>query len=407
MGTGTVVPDLSTLPPGVTPTGDLDIVATGFDASLGIKSLVSLSSGSAVPSVAVSKAATVTYVNNANFHFDVSNILVDLSASVFIDFDDPFEEPGLTGKASYRLYSDTIHFGGSVFLFVDSASFPPPRLGTEGTADAFSSSADLRLAPGESAAFTVTTAASAAAVVPVPPASVLALSSFAVLGAYGAVRRRLETLRRAATMRRAVMVAAGGLAVLLGIGPSPAEAVPSRSFIFAQGGYPDGASVRGAFTARDLNGDGRITWDYDSSGLVLAPEVLRFRFYFTGNGEMPAFSLTDPGVLDYYALGGRFEFDYYFGERTMDLAFSVSPGAPGDPGLDPFGNYDFDGDDAGGAISLWIEMGGIVPDPSFGTATSAPLFVSEVPLPATLWLLLSGAGLLAGVRHISARRSPA
>ena len=193
---GTFVPDFSTLPTGSVPTGDLVVQTTGLDSAQNLLAFAELRSGSGITQVAQIKNATVTYINNANFAFDIINVFVELYASVFFDFDDPFEIPGLTGRASYLVESDTIRFSSCcVDLFLTSASFPPPRLGSEGTTDGVTAIADdLRLAPGESAAFSIRTAATATAVVPLPAASVLALSAFAVLGALGTISRRVQSV---------------------------------------------------------------------------------------------------------------------------------------------------------------------------------------------------------------------
>jgi hypothetical protein len=182
------------------------------------------------------------------------------------------------------------------------------------------------------------------------------------------------------------------LAVALSAGVCTAQAAPIKSFIFAQGGYPDGAVVSGFFQGRDDNGDGRITWDYDSAGLAKNMEVTRFIFSFTGNEEMEGFSLSEPGWLDLWEVDPSFEFDYTIGEDTMNLGFRINPGGPDDDGIDPYGNYKYAGDDAGGVLSLWIELGGLPgrPDPTFSTSTDVPLFVTEVPLPTALSLSIAG-----------------
>jgi len=93
-----------------------------------------------------------------------------------------------------------------------------------------------------------------------------------------------------------------GTALLFGGIALPASAL---SFTFEQTGFTGGGTIKGSFTATDLNNDGAIYADPWGDALN-GYEVTKFSLSFTGDTYVPDFTSTSLGVLGYDLAGGKF-----------------------------------------------------------------------------------------------------
>lgn len=64
-------------------------------------------------------------------------------------------------------------------------------------------------------------------------------------------------------------------------------------YTFVQSGYSEGATIFGSFTGNDLNNDVRLTQSFTN----LPDEITDIQFGFSGNNEIPAFSIPIGGNL--------------------------------------------------------------------------------------------------------------
>lgn len=106
---------------------------------------------------------------------------------------------------------------------------------------------------------------------------------------------RLRTLKKISLLVTGAALLFGGLAL-------PASAL---SFTFEQEGFTGGGTIKGSFTATDLNNDGSIYAD-PWGGSLSGYEVSQFSFSFTGDTFVPDFTSTSLGVLGYDLNGGKF-----------------------------------------------------------------------------------------------------
>ena len=102
-------------------------------------------------------------------------------------------------------------------------------------------------------------------------------------------------------LKRASLLFAG-TALLLGGMALPASAL---SFTFEQTGFTGGGTIKGTFTATDLNNDGSLYADPWGDALT-GYEVTQFSLSFTGDAFVPDITSTSLGVLGYDLAGGKF-----------------------------------------------------------------------------------------------------
>jgi hypothetical protein len=103
------------------------------------------------------------------------------------------------------------------------------------------------------------------------------------------------------------------------MGDTPVMAVTELSHVFFQDGYSDGATVNGAFSGVDLDGNGILVhFPVDGGGVppIQHLELTSWSMHFSGNTLSPAFDLT---------LSDLFGFVYEIG----------SSGIGDDPAFDP------------------------------------------------------------------------
>jgi hypothetical protein len=157
-----------------------------------------------------------------------------------------------------------------------------------------------------------------------------------------------------------------------------ASAAEAQTYTFTEGGFSEGATLSGSFTASDLDGDGVISYLF----LDLLPEVTDFSASFSGNSLVAPFQLT---YADLFVLG-------YDGSGVF-----------GTPGF--LGFYASDGDhvattqfpDACDGTFDCAFVGG--PDGVIDSSVVAP----SVPEPATWGMMMLGFGLIGGALRISRR----
>ena len=155
--------------------------------------------------------------------------------------------------------------------------------------------------------------------------------------------------------------------------------VSATTYSFVQGGYSEGATISGSFTASDDNGDGQL----DS----FAGEIAAFSLQFSGNSLVSAFSL---GLGDLFAFVADLDGTNLIGDGTAPSAEAIGlDGAAfsylAGPGLVDFCNQ-------GTPCALVQEFGA-------GSDSSSNFVQFQVvPVPGALVLLLSGLGVIFGFK---------
>jgi hypothetical protein len=93
--------------------------------------------------------------------------------------------------------------------------------------------------------------------------------------------------------------------IALSCHPAYATLNQPQSFTFSQGGYSEGATVSGAFTGADLDGNGILVhFPGQSAPPVNIQELTAFSMHFSGNSLAPAFDLTLDDLFGFaYQLG--------------------------------------------------------------------------------------------------------
>lgn len=164
------------------------------------------------------------------------------------------------------------------------------------------------------------------------------------------------------------------MALLLGTAP-----VSAATYTFSQGGFSDGATISGSFTANDDDGNGQL----DS----FAGEVTAFTLQFSGNSLVAAFSL---GLGDLFALVADLDGSNLIGDGPApsteaigadDAAFSYLAGP---------GPVDFCGT---GVPCAFVQEFGVGSDSS-----SQSVQFQVIPIPGALVLLLSAVGVIFGFK---------
>lgn len=155
------------------------------------------------------------------------------------------------------------------------------------------------------------------------------------------------------------------------------------NFSFYQGGFQEGAFVKGEFQGNDINQDGVLSY---SSG-----EVSYFTMGFSGNFLMPAFGLETSSLI---------ELEYYFNDNVLGIL-------AGDTAIFDFG-YAYDGfggrlPDHGPIYEGLVHYGELVFGPdgtTFYFETQSYTFepetvaVNNIPIPASFWLFVSSFALV-------------
>lgn len=139
-------------------------------------------------------------------------------------------------------------------------------------------------------------------------------------------------------------------------------------FDFSQQGFDEGAIVKGMFAGDDLDGNGQLS--------SLAGEVTDFSMRFSGNSLVSSFSL---GFADLFG-----------------LVYDLDGGELGD-GL----TLDREGIIASAGIYSYISgLGGELKEDLNATVSSELVIVTptNVPVPAAVWLFLSGFSGLLGIK---------
>lgn len=162
----------------------------------------------------------------------------------------------------------------------------------------------------------------------------------------------------------------------------------ATTYDYVQGGYPGGALVTGSFEGSDLNNDGVIS-SFDG-------ELMSLTFNFSGNGDVPAFSLdqTDfntvppyqPGGL-VYNLDGTIDYstDYLQVGNGFNSPYVALGGADNDEDfcLSHPGCGFVAGDESGDVIRVSVEA---------------------VPEPASWAMMILGFGLAGGIARTARRQ---
>ena len=165
----------------------------------------------------------------------------------------------------------------------------------------------------------------------------------------------------------------------------------ASTFQFEQGGFAEGAKLVGRFSGNDANGDGRLTTD--TSPFNSHNELDSFTVAFTGNSLVNSFAL---GLVDILTAqfgvpccgvgaGNEFYFDLVGMTHLEFVAMSANKLALllADP---PQGNFAAVGDQC-----AFVSGSG-----NCNLRSGAPYSpdLSAVPVPAPIWMLLSGLGAL-------------
>jgi hypothetical protein len=181
-------------------------------------------------------------------------------------------------------------------------------------------------------------------------------------------------------------------------------ATPSeRHFTFVQDGYFDGATVTGAFSGADLDGNGILVHfpvpddiPEDQVPPIETEELSSFSMHFSGNSRLEAFDL---GLADLY--GFVFEIDTF--DIGDDPAFDPTLGSNLIEGIGTIGISYFytsglgPNNIVGGFVGGHIDGPGQIDDEALDTSPNL-VQVMEVPEPATGAVLAVGF-VLAGVRR--------
>ena len=163
------------------------------------------------------------------------------------------------------------------------------------------------------------------------------------------------------------------LALLLGSAP-----VSATTYTFVQGGFSEGATISGQFTASDDNGDGQL----DS----FSGEVSAFTLQFSGNSLVAAFTL---GLGDLFALVADLD-GSVIGDGAGPTAEAIGADGASFSYLAGPGPVDFC--NVGRPCAFVQEFGA-------GSDSSSQFVQFQVvPIPGALLLLLSGLGVIFGLK---------
>ena len=138
---------------------------------------------------------------------------------------------------------------------------------------------------------------------------------------------------------------------------TPAAAVTSNlSYTFSQSGYAEGATVTGAFTGADLDGNGILVHFPPPGGLPIQHlELTSWSMHFSGNSRSPAFDLS---------LNDLYGFVYQIG----------TSGIGDDPAFDPTINQNLtEGIGAIGAMHFYTS--GLGPNGVIGGHVGGPVTI--------------------------------
>jgi hypothetical protein len=180
--------------------------------------------------------------------------------------------------------------------------------------------------------------------------------------------------------------------------------IPDTSYAFSQVGYSEGATVTGAFTGADLDGNG-ILVHFPLRGEGVPPiehlELTSWSMHFSGNTLSPAFDL---------ALNDLFGFVYEIGTSGIgdDPAFDPTIGENLTEGIGAIGTAHFytsglgPNSFIGGYVGGPIDFNGLnnLADEALDTSPNLVL-VSVVPEPACISLLILAGFVTAGVVRVN------
>jgi hypothetical protein len=200
------------------------------------------------------------------------------------------------------------------------------------------------------------------------------------------------------------LLAAALAAAAFAYSAPPAAAFTNLSYTFEQTGYAGDATVTGAFTGADLDGNG-ILVHFPSNGGPTPPiafeELTAFSMHFSGNSLAPAFDLD---------LNQLFGFIYELGTAGIgdDPAFDPTVNQNLTEGIGAIGPLNFFTSGLGPNGFIGGYVGGEITNPgsienSALDASENLVLVSLVPEPATAAFLLPGALAFAAMRRRPAR----
>ncbi len=156
--------------------------------------------------------------------------------------------------------------------------------------------------------------------------------------------------------------------------------VSATTYTFVQGGFAEGASISGTFTATDDDGDGQL----DS----FAGEISAFALQFSGNSLVPAFSL---GLGDLFALVADLDGSGVIGDGAGPNAEAMGVDGTAFGYLAGPGPVDFC--NMGRPCAIVQEFG------AGSDSSSQAIQFQVVPVPGALVLLLTGIGLISGLKR--------
>jgi hypothetical protein len=184
----------------------------------------------------------------------------------------------------------------------------------------------------------------------------------------------------------------------LALAPNPAAAVTNLSYAFSQSGYSEGATVTGAFTGVDLDGNGLLVHGFGGNGAPIAVnELATWTMHFSGNSLSPAFDLS---LTDLYG------FVYQLGTAGIgdDPAFDPTLNQNLIEGIGAIGVAHFYTSGLGPNNFIGGYVGGPIPPSSPPQleqlaldSTQNLVLVTQVPEPATA--LLFATALTLGIRR--------
>ena len=191
----------------------------------------------------------------------------------------------------------------------------------------------------------------------------------------------------------------------LGAGASPASALTNLSYTYFQDGYSEGATVTGAFSGNDLDGNGLLINFPSGPPPVEFQELTSWTMHFSGNALSPAFDLTLDDLYGFvYEIGSAGIGDDPAFEPTLNRNLIEGIGAFSadhfySSGLGP-------NQMIGGFVGAEIDFSDLNNLAAHALDTSENLaLVTLVPEPASITLLIA-AGVVVGAMRPE-RRAPA